>query len=226
MIKNELIVDTNPKSIISEGIKTLRTNIQFADIDNTMKSILFTSTVPGEGKSFIAANLAVAFAQNGKNVLIVDADLRKGRQHVIFNIKNERGLSNLLIDDIRSNTQSYIKKTSVPHVSIITMGTVPPNPSELLNSEKCKELIKILEYNYDLVIFDCVPITGLTDAIIMSTQIDKTIIVSAIKTTPADELVAAKKQLLGVGANLAGVIVNKVPMEKSTYYNKYYSKYY
>lgn len=225
-MKDELIVNSNPKSIISEGIKTLRTNLQFADIDKTMKTVLFTSSLPGEGKSFVASNLAVAFAQNGSKTLIVDADLRKGREHHIFNIKNDKGLSNLLIDDVEKNYKKYIKKTDIENLSIMTMGTIPPNPSELLNSEKTQILVNKLKEEYDMIIFDSVPVNGLTDALILSNYIDKTVIVCAIKVTPTDLLNKTKKSLQNVGADIAGIIVNKVPTDDSTYYNKYYSKYY
>lgn len=225
-MKDELIVNNNPKSIISEGIKTLRTNLQFADLKKNMKTILFTSSLPGEGKSFIASNLAVAFAQNGSKTLIVDADLRKGREHNIFHIKNDKGLSNLLIDDVEKNYKNYIKKTDIHNLSILTMGTIPPNPSELLNSDKTKLLIDKLKEEFDMIIFDSVPINGITDALILSNYIDKTVIVCAIKVTPTDVLSKTKKSLQNVGADIAGIIVNKVPTDDSTYYNKYYSKYY
>lgn len=225
-MKDELIVNSNPKSIISEGIKTLRTNLQFADLKKTMKTILFTSSLPGEGKSFVASNLAVAFAQNGSKTLIIDADLRKGRQHNVFNAKNDQGLSNLLIDDVEKNFKKYIKKTDIPNLSIITMGTIPPNPSELLNSDQTKTLIEKLKEEYDIIIIDSVPVNGLTDALILSNIIDKTVIVCAIKVTPCDVLHKTKKSLENVGADIAGIIVNKVPTDDSVYYNKYYSKYY
>ena len=224
MNKNELVVNTNPKSVISESIKTLRTNLQFASVDEKLKTLLFTSSMPGEGKSFVAANLAVAFAQNGNKVLIIDGDLRKGRQHEIWNLSNSLGLSNLLIDDI-NNYKNYIQKTNVVNVSLLTAGIIPPNPSELLGSDKNKQLISLLEEQYDIIIIDCVPINGLTDSLIMSKIVDKTIIVCAFKVTQYEMLDKTTKTLQNIDANIAGIIVNKVPVDDNSYYDKYYSNY-
>lgn len=218
-MRSELIVNTNPKSSLSEAIKTIRTNLQFSSIDQPLKSLAITSSTPREGKSFISSNLAVAFAQDGNKVLIVDCDLRKGRQHEIFNVDNSKGLSNLLIDNIKQKYKRYILSTDIPNLSILPMGTIPPNPTELLNSEKNKELNEILEASYDIVIYDCVPVTGLTDALIMSTIADKTVIVCLLKETPMKLLINSKKAILGVNGNLAGVVVNNVQVKRNNYYS-------
>lgn len=223
--KTELIVNKYPKSLVSEGIKTLRTNLQFSSVDRELKSILITSSIPGEGKSFISANLATAFCQTGKNVLIVDCDMRKGRQHKIFNVSNSKGLSNLLIDDFRNTYLSYIKNTEVKNLFLLTSGTIPPNPSELLNSDKNKELIQLLVSKFDLVIFDGVPCNGLPDSVIMSTLVDKTLIVSAENITPKSLLKNTEKSLSSVKSNIAGVVINKINMKNNKYYGKYYSYY-
>ncbi len=223
--KTELIVNKYPKSVVSEGIKSLRTNLQFSSIDKNVKSILITSSIPGEGKSFISANLATAFAQTGKNVLLVDCDMRKGRQHKIFNVSNARGYSNLLIDDFKNNYSSYVKNTEVKNLYLLTCGTVPPNPSELLNSDRNKELFKFLTSKFDIVIFDGVPCNGLPDSAIMSTLTDKTLIVSAENVTPKALLENTKKTILNVGSNVSGIILNKINMKNNKYYGKYYSYY-
>ena len=193
---NELIVATNPKSSIAEAIKTIRTNLQFSSVDDKVKSILVTSSFSGEGKSFVTANLAVAFAQAGTKVLIVDCDLRRGRQHNVFHVENLEGLSNLLIDDVEKKYKHYIKKTRYENIYVLPMGIVPPNPSELLASDKNKQLVEILAKNYDLVIYDGVPVGGLTDSIIMADLVDK----------------------------IAGVVLNKYPATKDHYYSNYYYK--
>ena len=221
----ELIVSKYPKSLVSEGIKTVRTNLQFSSFDKDIKSLLITSSIPGEGKSFISANLATAFCQTGKNVLLVDCDMRKGRQHKIFNVSNIKGLSNLLIDDYKNKYSEYIKRTEVKNLFLLTSGTIPPNPSELLNSNRNKELVKLLQEKFDLVIFDGVPCNGLPDSIIMSTLVDKTIIVSAENITPKPLLENTKKSLESVNANIAGDIVNKVDIKNHKYYGKYYTYY-
>ena len=141
-MKDELIVFSKPKSNISEDIRTIRTNLKFTANDDA-KVLLVTSSVPGEGKSFISANLAAAFAQTGEKVLLVDADLRLGRVHKIFNQSAAKGFSNMLISGTSEDLPEYIKKTTIPNLYIVSRGTVPPNPSELLNSSSCKKLVNI-----------------------------------------------------------------------------------
>lgn len=221
-MKNELVVIGNPKSHIAESIRTIRTNLQFSSVDDDVKTILVTSTVPSEGKSFISSNLAVAFAQNDAKVLIVDCDMRKGRLHKIFNVTNEKGLSNLLIDEVEDEFRHYIRKTKIDNLYILTMGTVPPNPSELLDSVKNKLLIKVLKKKFDYIIFDGVPINGLTDSLIMARLVDKVVIVSALKQTRMELLENTKRSLQSVGANVAGIIVNKTAPSGTNYYNHYY----
>ncbi len=220
--EKDLIVHNDPKSPISEGLRTIRTNLQFSNVDKQMKKIMITSSMPGEGKSFTTANLATAFAQDGSKVIIVDCDMRKGRVHKIFEISNNKGLSNLLIDDIEKNYKKYIKKTSIANLSIIPSGIIPPNPSELLNSEANKKLISILEKEYDYVIFDCVPINGLPDSLIMANLVNKAIIVCAANITPTELLQKTKTSLQNVDAEIAGIVINK---SKGSY-NKYYGHYY
>lgn len=222
-MNNELIVANNPKSGVAEAIKTIRTNLLFSSIDEPVKSILITSSMSGEGKSFISANLAVAFAQAGVKVLIVDCDLRRGRQHKIFNIDNEQGLSNLLLDDVDKNYKKYIKKSRYENIYVLPMGIVPPNPSELLASAKNKQLVKLLKQKFDLVIYDGVPVGGLTDSIIMADLVDKIVIVSAYKITPVEFLANTNKALEKFKDKIAGVILNKFPSSKDHYYSKYYS---
>lgn len=219
----ELVLNNDPKSIISETIRTLRTNLQFTSVDKKLQTILITSSVPGEGKSFIAANLAVAFAQSGTRVLLVDCDIRKGRQHYIFDSHNQKGLSNLLLDNVRENYREYIQETKIKNLSVMFRGVTPPNPSELLGSEKNKELIEILKNDYDLIIFDSAPVNGgLTDSLIMSTLVDGVVIVSVAKETPASLLKTTKKSLENVGAKILGTVLNRASASSKKYYGHYY----
>ena len=218
----DLIVHNDPKSPISEGIRTIRTNLQFSNVDGNVKKIMITSSMPGEGKSFTTANLATAFAQDGNKVLIIDCDMRKGRLHKIFEISNSKGLSNLLIDNIEKNYKKYIKKTKIENLDVLTSGIVPPNPSELLNSEANKKLISKLEEEYDYILFDCVPINGLPDSLIMTNLVNKAIIVCAANVTPTELLQKTKASLQNVDTDIAGVVVNKTKGS----YNKYYGHYY
>ena len=226
--KEELLIEKYPKSMVSESIKELRTNLQFSSVDNQMKTILVTSSLTGEGKSFVSANLAIAFAQLGKKVLLIDCDMRKGRQHRLFKVPNVKGLSNLLLDDIKEMNDYIIKgefgRMKIDKLSLITRGTVPPNPSELLNSKKNKLLVKLLKEKYDFVIFDGAPCNGLTDSIIMSTLVDQVLIVTNEGHTPKEILEETRKSLENVNAPIAGVVLNKIN-RKGSAYGRYYSYY-
>lgn len=224
-MKNELITFTSPKSSVSEVFRTLRTNIQFMNVNNKLKSMLVTSTVPGEGKSLVSANLAITFAQAGKRVVLVDADMRKGRQHEIFELSNDKGLSNYLVTEVEESKidlSDYIKQTLIDNLYVITAGTVPPNPSELLTSKKMSDLIKLLEKSADIIIYDGTPSTIVTDAIILSRFIGSTLIVSSHKQTKMDDLKQVKRNIENVGGKIAGVVVNKIPCSQKVYGNGYY----
>ena len=217
----DLIVSERPNAAASESIRNLRTNLQFSSVDSDLTTILVVSSIPSEGKSFVSANLAISFAQTGKKVLLIDCDLRKGRQHKIFGVSGHKGLSNLLIGDIGSYSD-YIVKTDVKNLSLLPRGTFPPNPSELLNSKKNSTLIEILKNRYDIVILDGAPITGLSDSLILSSIVDKTLLVASINRTPKNDLINAKKSLENVGAKLAGVVANNVVAKRGTYGGYYY----
>lgn len=223
---NELIVNAFPKSVISEGVKSIRTNLSFSSVDKELKTLLITSSMPAEGKSFISANLATAFAQTDKKVLLIDCDMRRGRQNKIFDIANDKGLSDLLVTDYEAKYSKFVKSSKIKKLYVLPCGTFPPNPSELLNSDKFKNLIEFLKEKFDLIIFDGVPCNGLPDSIIMSTLVDKTIIVAAENVTPKEILKNTKRQLDSVSANIAGLILNKVEGTGSRYYGKYYGRYY
>lgn len=221
-MKNELIVEKRPKSTISEDIRTIRTNLEFSLVDDA-KTIMITSSVPGEGKSFISSNLATAFAQNNKKVLLIDCDLRLGRTHKIFEISNKKGLSNLILKlDDETAYEEYIQKTDVKNLFVIPRGMVPPNPSELLSSKRFVKIIKDLEKVFDQIILDSVPVNGLSDALVISKVADKVLIVSRYGKTDLSDLENTKRSLENVGAKLAGVVINSVPKARSKYGNYYF----
>ena len=221
-MKDELVIFSRPKSNISEDIRTIRTNLQFTPSDEESKVLLITSSVPGEGKSFISSNLAAAFAQAGENTLLIDSDLRLGRIHKLFGISNDRGISNLLVGQKKIDFADYIKKTSIDNLYVITRGTVPPNPSELLNSANTKTVINFLREKFDRVIFDGVPVNGLPDSLILAGLVDKVILVTSVGYTKIDEIMEAKKALEKIDAKIAGVVVNRVSETKRGKYSNYY----
>ncbi len=228
-MKRELIAHRDPKSPVSEVFRTLRTNIQFMNTNNKLKTLLVTSTLTSEGKSWVTANLAVTFAQAGKKVILVDADMRKGRQYTIFEVSPRPGLSNYLSgfdsntgEEISEDLANYIQETQVPNLYIIPAGNIPPNPSELLISPKMVSLLDRLKELCDLVIIDGTPCELVTDAIILSRIVDSTVIVTAHKQTKKDDLQKIVTNIQNVGGKIAGIVLNKIPVSAKKYEQSYY----
>ena len=228
-MKKEVIAHKNPKSPISEVFRTLRTNIQFMNVSKKMKVLLVTSTFPSEGKSWVTSNLAVTFAQAGKKVVLIDADMRKGRQYAIFGLSPKPGLSNFLsqveIDKngrLSEDVRNYIQATEVDNLFVITAGNVPPNPSELLVSAQMIGLLDALKSSCDMIIIDGTPSELVTDSVILSRIADSTVIVTAHKITKKDALERVVKNIQNVGGKIAGVVINKVPISAKRYGEKYY----
>lgn len=220
----EILINKYPKSIVSESIRSLRANLQFTSIDKKIKTIHITSSIPSEGKSFVSANLATAFAQAGEKVLLVDCDLRKGRQHAIFHKSNSMGLSNLLTDQLK-NRNKYIQATNIENLYLLNRGATVPNPAELLSSKKNKDLIAALKKDFDIIIFDSAPVGAVADPVIISTLTDVTLIVARNAKTPRTALLTTKDALEKVDAKIAGVIINDIDRKVGHYYN-YYGGYY
>ncbi len=219
----ELIVQQNPKSPVSEAFRSLRTNIQFANVDRNMKAIAFTSTIPGEGKTVVASNLAVAMAQNGKNVLMIDCDMRKARLHKIFMLSNSRGLADMLLEG--GDKGAYIQAVGLDNLHVLTAGHIPSNPSELLNSHAMRGLVESLKDKFDYIFFDTPPVTPVTDAVILSTYVDGVIMVVGSGKTDIDLAKRSKESLKAVGANILGVVLNRIKLNDDRNYNSYYYYY-
>ena len=233
----DLVVADNPKSSFAEAIKSIRTNLMFSGVEKELKVILVTSPESGDGKSFTAANLAVAFAQDKKRVLIVDGDMRKGRQHEIFGVHNEQtlGYSNYILKFRESadnamaafiRPEYYVKETRVPGVYLLPAGPTPPNPLELISSKNNERLINSFRDEYDVIIIDCPPVLGLSDALVMSRYTDANIVVVSNAKTKIDQLENVKKSFEKVGAKISGVVINKAKIKSSSYYyaDEYYTK--
>lgn len=220
--ERKLITHLFPKSTISEQYRMIRSNIMFSGVDHEITKLVVTSAAPSAGKSTTAANIAVAYAQAGKKVLLIDGDLRKPTVHYTFEIKNVFGLSNLITDQI--GIDKAVQNTQVENLSILASGPIPPNPSELLGSKRFKELIESFEQYFDMIILDTPPVLAVTDAVIMSTVADGTILVTNVETNNKHHLVKAKEVLQKSDANILGIVLNNV--EKSSKDDYYYYEYY
>ena len=228
-MRKEVIVHQDPKSPISEIFRTLRTNIQFMNTKGKLRTVLITSTLPGEGKSWISSNLAATFAQAGRKAIIIDADMRKGRQYSIFGLSPTPGLSNYLsgidsdYNEVETdNLSNFIQETNIENLSIIAAGNVPPNPSELLITPKMEELLNKLKESYDIIIIDGTPSQLVTDSLILTRLVDSTLIVTASKQTKKEDLKKAIRNIKNVGGKIAGVVVNKIEVSAKKYDQTYY----
>lgn len=217
----QLITKLNPKSPISEQFRTLRTNLQFSDVDKQLKAIIVTSSDPGAGKSITAANLAVVYAQQGKKTLIIDADLRKPTVHYTFRLSNMRGLSNLLIRE--SSIEEVVTETDIPYLDSITSGPIPPNPSELLGSKRMNHLLNELKEMYDFIIFDTPPALAVTDAKILSAITDGILLVVRSGYSKKEETEKTVQLFSGDNGQgkILGTVLNDRKKEDSNYYYYY-----
>lgn len=229
-MKDDLVILKSPKSFFAESIRSIRTNIAFSSLDDKeIKVIACTSPEAGDGKSMMTANLAVSYAQEGKKVLLIDADLRRGRQHEIFEVMNisNGGYTNLILNyKSKVDFSKYIFPTFDDNIDLLPTGPTPPNPVELLGSETNKKLINALKKKYDVIILDCAPIVGLSDSLILATLSDINLIVVSVKKTKMENLEKAKKLFAQANLKIDGVIINKVESSKNTYYNYYSNNYY
>jgi len=218
--KRKLVAKLEPKSPITEQYRTIRTNIQFASVDKEIKSITVTSSGPAEGKSTTIANLAVVFAQQGKKVLLIDADLRRPTAHYMLQLPNTIGLTNILTKQV--SLKEAIRETDVEGLFAITSGPLPPNPAELLGSASMEQLIKEVTDLFDIVLFDTPPLLAVTDAQVMADKTDGTILVVSSGRTDREEAKKAKALVESTKGKLLGAILNNKKQDKSTHYYYYY----
>ncbi|MFS0637351.1 CpsD/CapB family tyrosine-protein kinase [Mesobacillus foraminis] len=217
--RRKLITSYDPKSPISEQYRTIRTNIQFSSIDEELKTIMVTSSGPGEGKSTTASNLAVVFAQAENSVLLVDADLRKPTAHYTFNLTNTFGLTTVLAKQI--SLEEAANNTNIPNLSVLTSGPIPPNPSELMGSVGMERFIKEAKESYDIIIFDTPPVLAVTDAQVLANKCDGTILVAYSGKTEREAAGKAKDLLLTAKGKLFGVVLNGKKLSNSENYYYY-----
>ncbi len=216
----KLVTQTKSKSVVSEQFRTLRTNINFSMPDVELKTLLFTSAAPGEGKSTISSNIAIVYAQQGKKVLMIDGDMRKPTAHFTFSRRNTQGLSSLLGQ--HADIKDVVQKTGIENLDLITSGPIPPNPAELLSSKTMDNLVEQLVGMYDLLIFDAPPVLTVTDAQILSHKCDGTVLVLNAGKTEKESAVKAKEALLSSQANILGTVLNNFATQKDHYVHEYY----
>ncbi|OAB46227.1 CpsD/CapB family tyrosine-protein kinase [Paenibacillus glacialis] len=218
---SSLIVSMNPESPISEVYRLLRTNIHFSSIDQALKTIMVTSSQAGEGKTTTISNLAITYAQEGKNVLLIDMDMRKPSLHRIFSQSNRQGLSTVLTGD--TSVQDAIQETMVSHLSLLPSGPIPGNPSDLIDSTAMREMLEQLQQEYDVILMDSPPVLSVTDSVIASTLCDGVIMVVAAGKVKKVHLKKAKGQLDHVNARLLGIVLNRMNRDnQSNFYMNYY----
>lgn len=216
----KVITHTTPKSFVSEQFRTLRTNVNFASPDLELRSIVVTSAAPGEGKSTTSANLATVFAQEGKNVLLVDGDMRKPTTHYTFHMPNTIGLSNVLTR--QATVEDAIRPTTIERLDLMTCGPIPPNPAELLASNAMGMLISDLKKRYDVVIFDAPPVLSVTDGQVLANKCDGAILVVNSGSTEKEMAAKAKEAIEASNSKLIGAVLNNFELAKDSYYYQYY----
>ncbi|OLS38941.1 capsular biosynthesis protein [Alkalihalophilus pseudofirmus] len=221
--QRKVVSHSNPKSPIAEQYRTLRTNIQFANMDGQeIRSILVTSAGPGEGKSTTIANLSIVLAQQGKRVLLLDADLRKPTVHYTFQVDNTFGLTNVLTK--QHTLSDAVKETKVEELHVLTCGPIPPNPSELLSSKAMADLLEEAFQYYDYVLLDTPPTLAVTDAQILANLTDGSILVVSSGKTNRDGAKKAAEQLKQAQAKLIGAVLNDKKKDNTSYYYYYGDK--
>jgi capsular exopolysaccharide synthesis family protein len=218
----QLVASVESKVPESEAYRTLRTNIQFSSVDRPTRTLLITSSGPSEGKSTTAANLAVVMAQTGKRVIAVDADLRRPVLHRVFGVPNNIGITTALLAGDGMSLEGYLRPTKVENLSLLTSGPIPPNPSEILGSHRMAGLIASLTQLADMVIFDSPPVLAVTDAAVLGRQVDGVVLVVDARQTREQVLAKAVSELQNTGANLLGVILNRLDSRAGGYYYYYY----
>lgn len=218
--RRHLITITNPRSPVSEAFRALRTNIDFSSIDEKVQIIMVTSSGPEEGKSTVSGNLAAAYAQADKRVLLIDADMRKPTAHKTFSLSNRYGLSTLLSQ--QAELRDVIQKSGVGNLSVMTSGPIPPNPAEMMASNRMSAVLQELRAQFDIILIDTPPLLAVTDAQIMASKSDGVIMVVSYGKVKRDMAVKAKAGLDRVNAKILGVVINNVKRKASEGYYYYY----
>jgi polysaccharide biosynthesis transport protein len=219
----ELLVHTHPKSVAAEAARAIRTNLMFMSPDNPYRCLLVTSAGPAEGKTTVATSIAIAIAQTGQSVCLVDCDLRKPRVHTVFGERNDTGVTTALLEP--GQLPSLVVDTQIPNLKILRAGPTPPNPADLMHSEAFGRVLQELRAEFDRVVIDSPPIGFVTDGVILSTRVDATVLVVRALATRRDAAKRAMRSLRDVGATCAGFVLNAVSSGDRNHYAGYYAPY-
>lgn len=215
-----LIAHLDPKSAAAEAYRTLRTSIQFAGLDHQCRSIVVTSSSPGEGKSTTVANFGVVLAQTGSRVCLIDSDLRRPSLHRIFGLGNARGLTTALLEGL--SLTEVAQPTGVPHLSVLTSGPLPPNPAELVGSKRMREALEAAVADFDMILLDSPPVVSVADAVALATFADGVVMVVQTGKVPHEVIQRATAQIQAVKGRILGVVMNGVNLKRDGYYYDYY----
>lgn len=205
---------------MAEAYRTLRTNLEFSNLDKSLRALVVTSASPDEGKSTTLANLAVTMAQGGKRVILMDCDLRRPTLHQLWNVKNNLGLTDMVRDDAALNNPP-LQDTAVPNLKVLTSGQLPPNPAEVLGSKRMEEILAALLNRADLLLLDAPPVIAVTDAAVLASKVDGVLLIVSAGRTKREEARRAQAQLQKVNARIVGAVLNNVKADGSVQY--YYS---
>lgn len=219
-----LVTHHSPRAPVSEAFRMLRTNLNFSAVDEALRTIVVTSSSPGEGKSTISANLAVVMAQTGKQVILVDSDLRRPMQHQLFGLSNNHGLTSTLLDP-ETPIEHQLQPAKVQGLRVLTSGPIPPNPAELLNSQRMDQIVRLLENEADIIIFDTPPVLSVADATILAPKVSGCVLVVDAGRTRPQVLSQAVERLRNANTHLLGAVLNQLKVRGSGYYYDYYLYY-
>lgn len=220
MTTNALVTLTDPTSVAAEAYRTLRTGIEFANVDTPIKTLLVTSAGPDADKDITLANLAVTMADGGRRVIVVDSDLRHPQLHNIFGVSNTHGFTDMFRDDA-AFAEPPVQRIKDTSLQLLSSGQLPTIPSQILNSQKLVQVLQKLTENAEMVLFSAPPISTVTDAVLLASKLDGTLLVVKASVSKREHVLEAKNRLVKVNANLVGAVLSNAPVDASLkdYYN-------
>jgi non-specific protein-tyrosine kinase len=214
MAQPGLVTLTDPRSAAAEAYRSLRTNLMFSSVERPITTLLITSPAQSEGKSLALANLAVTFAQAGNKTIIVDSDLRRPSQHELWGLNNERGMSTMMLEDAALSTPP-LANTPVDNLQVLPSGPLPPNPADVLSSQRMNDVIGVLKARANYILFDSPPVLAVTDAALLGAKLDGVLLVIRAGHTRRDHAARARQALERVHVRIVGAVLTNAPRDSS-----------